>query len=136
MAAILSRWPDVELLLERGGKQDQLVTELQSYISDLRNDAATVGQMRIVMVSAAMIYVLFVNMLLVCMLFYHQMFFLFLGAVGEAALIIAAISSSVLLITKVLAGLFRTHGDRNKDEMLPPHLQYAMEALKLIQPQQ
>ena len=78
-------------------------------------------------------YVIFANLLLVCLIFYHQIFFLMLGTYGKAVLILAVFSSSVILLAKILAGLFRTHGDRNKDEILPPHIQAAIEAYRATQ---
>lgn len=77
-------------------------------------------------------YVVFVNLLLVCLLFYHPLFFLALGTYGKAVMILAVFSSSVVLIAKVLAGLFRTHGDRNKDEILPPHIKAAIEVYSTV----
>lgn len=130
---ILSRWPDMELLLERSGKQDQLVADLQAYIGDLRSEAATIKVLRVVTMAAVGIYIIFVNLLLVCLLFYHQLFFLTLGTYGKPVLILAVFSSSVILLAKILVGLFRTHGDRNKDEMLPPHMSAAMELYNATQ---
>jgi len=66
-------------------------------------------------------------------MFYHQWFFILIGNYGRVALIIGAVSSSVIIVIKILAGLFRTHGDRNKDEMLPPHLQHLLELFKATQ---
>ena len=133
MALILERWPAVELMLERGGLQTELITEVKEYVRDLKKEAGTVGTLRKLMVAFAIFYVGFVNLLLLCMLFYHQWFFLLIGNYGRVALILAAVSSSVLIIVKILAGLFRTHGDRNKDEMLPPHLQNLLEVFKATQ---
>lgn len=129
---IFSKWGDVELLLERMGKQDELVSELQNYISDLRAEASIIGRMRKFMVAASIAYVIFVNMLLLCMLFYHQIFFLVLGNYGKTALIVGVFSSSVVLVVKILAGLFRTHGDRNKDDVLPPHVKALIETYGAI----
>lgn len=84
------------------------------------------------MMVATAAYVVFVNSLLVCLIFYHQIFFLALGQYGKAVLILAVFSTSFILIAKILAGLFRTHGDRNKDEMLPPHLKAVVEAYGAI----
>lgn len=130
---ILEKWPAVELMLEQSGLNAELVTEVRDYVKDLRDEASTISLLRKVMVGIAIFYVIFVNMLLVCMLFYHQAFFIFIGPYGRVALILAAISSSVIIVVKILAGLFRTHGDRNKDEMLPPHLQQLLEVFKATQ---
>ena len=130
---ILERWPEIELALERFGRSEKLVSELQGYITDLRNDASTVRSLRTVTMVATGAYILFTNLLLICLLFYHQFFFLMMGTYGHTALIIVVFSSSVILIAKVLAGLFRTHGDRHKDDMLPPHLQTIMEAIRAMQ---
>lgn len=120
-------------MLEQSGLQSELVAEVRDYVKDLREEASTISLLRKFMLGAALFYVLFVNMLLVCLLFYHQAFFIFIGQYGRVALILAAISSSVIIVVKILAGLFRTHGDRNKDEMLPPHLQQLLEVFKLAQ---
>lgn len=130
---ILQKWPEIEMALERSGRSDQLVTDLQGYISDLRSDAETVRKLRTLTMATAGAYILFSNLLLVCLIFYHQVFFLMLGTYGKTALIIAVFSSSVILIAKVLAGLFRTYGDRNKDEVLPPHIQTAFEVFRATQ---
>jgi hypothetical protein len=135
MMKILARWSELELLLERSGKSDQLVADLQAYIADLRDEAKTIKSIRSWMIYVAAAYVVFVNLLLVCLLFYHPIFFLALGAYGKAVLIIGVFSSSVILIAKILAGLFRTHGDRNKDEIMPPHLQAMVEAFRATQSQ-
>ena len=129
---ILAKWDSVELFLERSGRADKIVTEMEAYISDMREDAKAVAILRKIMIGAALAYVVFVNMLLVCMLFYHQFFFLLIGEYGRVALILAAISSSVLLIAKILMGLFKTHGERHKDEFVPPTLQQAIEATKIV----
>lgn len=131
-AKILERWSELELLLERSGRQDKLVSELENYVGDLRSEAGLAGKMRVIMVGAALAYVVFINSLMVCMLFYHKLFLLILGDYGRVALIVGAISSTVVLIAKTLVGLFRTHGDRNKDDVLPPHVRELMEAYGAI----
>ncbi|AYD02176.1 hypothetical protein [Neorhizobium sp. NCHU2750] len=133
VSMILEKWPAVELLLEQKGLQSDLINEVRDYVSDLRSEASTISKLRKLMVTCALVYVLFVNLLLVCMLFYHQWFFILIGNYGRVGLIVAVISSSVIIIIKILAGLFRTHGDRNKDEMLPPHLQHLLEVFKAAQ---
>lgn len=129
---VLEKWDSVELLLERSGRADKIVSEMEAYISDMREDAKAVATLRKVMIVSALVYIVFVNMLLVCMLFYHKFFFLLVGEYGRVALILAAISSSVLLIAKILMGVFKTHGERHKDEFVPPTLQHAIEATKIV----
>jgi len=85
------------------------------------------------MMIATLAYIVFINLLLLCLLFYHKLFFLAMGQYGKAILILVVFSSSVILIAKILGGLFRTHGDRNKDEMLPPHLKAIIEAYSATQ---
>jgi len=130
---ILARWSDLELLLERSAKADHLTSELQSYISELRQDVSAVKFLRNGMMIATLAYIVFINLLLLCLLFYHKLFFLAMGQYGKAILILVVFSSSVILIAKILGGLFRTHGDRNKDEMLPPHLKAIIEAYSATQ---
>lgn len=130
---IFEKWPTVELMLEQSALQGELVSEVRDYVKDLRSEAQTISTLRKVMLGMALSYVVFVNMLLVCMMFYHQTFFILIGPYGRVALILAAISSSLIIVIKILAGLFRTHGDRNKDEMLPPHLQQLLEVFKATQ---
>ncbi|KAB2721904.1 hypothetical protein F9K73_06665 [Brucella intermedia] len=129
---ILAKWHEVELLLERSGRADKVVGEMEAYVADLRDEAKATALMRKLMVAAALAYVVFVNLLLVCMLFYHKFFFLIIGEYGRVALILATISSSVVLVAKILMGLFKTHGERHKDEFASPTLQQAIEATKIV----
>ena len=128
---ILDNWHDVELLLERSGRADKVVAEMESYISDLRSDLRALKFMRWGMIGFVGIYVAFINALLLCLIFFHQWFFFWIGPYGRVALILAAVSSTVILLAKILMGLFKTHGERNKDEFVSPALQQAIEATKI-----
>lgn len=128
---ILSKWELVELLIERSGRADVVVSEMEKYISDLRSDLKILGWVRLGVVVFSLLYVVFINTLLLCLIFYHQKFFYWIGIYGRVALIIAAASSSVILLAKILMGVFKTHGERNKDEYLSPALQQAIEATKI-----
>ena len=129
---ISARWGDVEMLLEQHSRKSELVEEMKTYLDDLKKELCWVKWFRGIIVFIMITYIIFINALLICIFFYKTSIVTTIGPYPTTALIVLILSTTAVLLGKTITGLFKTYGERNKDEFIPPHLKQLVEALKLV----
>ena len=129
---IVARWGDVEMLLEQHSRKSELVEEMKTYLDDLKKELCWVKWFRGIIVFIMITYIIFINALLICIFFYKTSIVTTIGPYPTTALIVLILSTTAVLLGKTITGLFKTYGERNKDEFIPPHLKQLVEALKLV----
>ncbi|AQS41931.1 MAG: Hypothetical protein BHV28_12460 [Candidatus Tokpelaia hoelldobleri] len=129
---ILERWGNVEALLEHSGRTSELVAVTNEYIQDLKNEIRSIRMIRFWALIGSSVYVLFLNAILICLMFFHKFFFLFMGSYAKVAMIVLVISSSSILFGKILSGVFKTYGERHKEEYIPPQLKQVIEIVNTV----
>ncbi len=113
---------ELEVLLERAGKNYKYIDSLNNYTETLTAEAQFYKKARWYMILFSLILIVFLLSLLVFVLFFHQLFFYFQGPYFRSALVFATIGGSVIVTSLVLRGVFRLATERNATEELPPHM--------------
>lgn len=129
---IVARWGDVEMLLEQHGRKSELIEEMKTYLDDLKKELRWVKWFRGIILLIMITYIIFINALLIRIFFCDTSIVTTIGPYPTTALIVLILSTTAVLLGKTITGLFKTYGERNKDEYIPPHLKQLVEALKLV----
>ncbi|MGY6644448.1 MAG: hypothetical protein ACXIVD_04440 [Salinarimonas sp.] len=88
------------------------------------------------MIGFSIVFVMFLLALLVCVIFFHQIFFYLQGPYFRSALVLATIGGSVVIISLVLRGVFRLAAEQNAEHQLPPDLRGMLNTANTLNQQQ
>jgi hypothetical protein len=129
-----TRLNDAEYLLEQLG-QTKLLTETASeYFRQSTIELVHLKYYRLAATIGAALMLVFLLGLLVCVIFFHQIWFFLQGQVTRSAVIIGTLTGSIILMTVILKSVFKSASDRSKEDMLPPHLKDALEIVRQVLP--
>jgi len=128
---LAENWDDIESLIEQGGRANKLVESTQEYVKDLRSEIKSIGRMRWVILSVNFVYLLILNSTLLYLLFYDKVFFIVMGSYAKVAIIALVISSSAILLGKMLSGVLKTYDERHKEDHFPPHIKQIVDVINL-----
>ena len=127
-----ARLEKLELMIEQVGLTAELSVQLTEYISDLRQETASLRSIRRIVLCGAGGLVLTLLIFMAYIMLWRPILFFAFGPAARVALITSTIVGAVFLIAIVLKGVFRTIADRNAEEPMPPSLQLAIDAVKTL----
>ena len=128
------RLDSVEYLLENLGQTQELFEEISAYVKESKAELRHLKYYRIAAISAAGLIIAFLLSLLVCVVFYHQIWFFIQGPITRSSVIVGTIAGSIVLATVVLKGVFRSAEDKSKETALPEQFKLLVEATKAFKP--
>jgi len=128
---LLEQWDKVEALIEQDGRANKLVESTQEYINDLRSEIKSIGRMRWIILVVNFLYLLILNGTLLYLLFYDKVFFIVMGSYAKVTIIALVISSSAILLGKMLSGVLKTYDERHKEDHFPPHIKQIVDVINL-----
>jgi hypothetical protein len=124
------RLDEIELLIEEIGQTRKLADSATDYFNESAKELAHLRWYRIITMACAGLLVMFLVGFLVCVVFYHQTWFYLQGEVTRSAIIVGALSGSIILMSVAIRGVFKATSDRSKEDGLPDHLKDAIEIVK------
>ena len=130
--ALQERLDQLEVLQERLGQSEALVEATTDYLIESKKELLHLGRYRLAAITVTALIILFLFSLLICVIFYHQMWFFLQGQYTRSAIILGTLTGAIILTTVALKGVFRSAADRSKEDSLPPHLKEALEIAKLM----
>ena len=100
----------------------EYLNRLNQYIDSARSELNFYKWIRLFMIGFALIFVVFLQELLICVIFFHQLFFYLQGPYFRSALVLATIGGSVVIISLVLRGVFRLAAEQNAEHQMPQEM--------------
>ena len=100
----------------------EYLNRLNQYIDSAKSELNFYKWIRLFMIGFALIFVAFLQALLICVLFFHQFFFYLQGPYFRSALVLATIGGSVVIISLVLRGVFRLAAEQNAEHQMPQEM--------------
>jgi len=95
--------------------QQKALDAVRDYANDLSAETQKLSRIRWIALSAAALYILFVNALLCCIIFYHKIYYMFFHSYAQASFFVIIIVSTTILLLAALRGAFRGYADRHKE---------------------
>lgn len=129
---IVERWADIEMLLEQHSRTSELIEETKSYIKDVKSELESLKIIRYVIIAVIIGYIILSNGLLICLIFCRNDLMVAMGPYPATALIVLILSSTAVLLGKTVTGLFKTYGERNKEEFVPPQIKQMVDIVNLV----
>ena len=129
------KWAQFEFVMIESSRRSELIETTNSYVEDLKKEINSLKWLRWFLIGAVLLYIIFINSLLVSLIFYHPFLFFFLGSYEKAAFIILTLSTTAVLLGRVVSGVFKTYGERNKEEYIPPHMQQIIDVINTTKTQ-
>lgn len=120
----------LEFLTEESMRRQELTDLVTEYVKDLKDELKSLLWMRIFAVLLAFLMAKVLFGFVAYLLIFTPGWFANLNTSFQAPLIISFIGGSVLLVSLILKGVFRSRSDRNKDEVLPEHIKAVMDMMK------
>lgn len=116
------RLEKVEILIEDLGQFRQYKEELTDYIKELRTELEHIQTIRKCSIfSGAAIVLLLIGSFL-CVIFFDNDIIRLFPDYALGAFVLSTVAGPIFILSVIIKGSFRTISDRNKDEMLPPHI--------------
>ena len=100
----------------------EYLNRLNQYIDSAKSELNFYKWIRLFMIGFALIFVAFLQALLICVIFFHQFFFYLQGPYFRSALVLATIGGSVVIISLVLRGVFRLAAEQNAEHQMPQEM--------------
>lgn len=100
----------------------EYLNRLNQYIDSAKSELNYYKWIRLFMIGFALIFVAFLQALLICVIFFHQFFFFVQGPYFRSALVLATIGGSVVIISLVLRGVFRLAAEQNVEHQMPQEM--------------
>lgn len=129
---IVEKWAEIEMLLEQRSRASELIEETKSYINDVRSELKSLKRIRCGIIWTIIGYIILSNGLLICLIFYKKDMMVAMGPYPTTALIVLVLSTTAVLLGKTLTGLFKTYGERNKEEFIPPQIKQMVDIVNLV----
>jgi len=119
---LISRWSEIEALLESSGRSSELDERLLEYITDLQKDNTQVQWIRNVIISVATIFIGVLWYYLIVFIKDEWLYFLLIGQNARVAFIVGLFALTGIFLTVVIRGSFKMTKDRHEDN-LPSSIQ-------------
>lgn len=126
--ALKDRVDSVELLIEQYGQKTELLDSLSSYISDLRSELNDLRNFRFWTTIFAVLMSATLFLLLVVCFIARPDWSMMLDGRYQATLIVALGTGSVLILSILLKGIYRSRAERNDGDLLPESVKMIIEA--------
>ncbi len=102
--------------------KSEYLNRLNQYIDSAKSELNYYKWIRLIMIGFALTFVVFLQALLICVIFFHQFFFFLQGPYFRSALVLATIGGSVVIISLVLRGVFRLAAEQNAEHQMPQEM--------------
>lgn len=127
---LAKRLDALEGLIESYGKKNELISTVSDYVQHLRRDVIISRRIRIFAVAFASIFISIIFGFLICIMIFHQIFFLVLGTYDRAALIVSSIVACVIILTIMLKGAFSGSALSDGEDLVPEHVKAIIDIAK------
>lgn len=126
-----ARLDKLELAIEEAGRTAVLTINVDSYVTDLRNDLKALRRTRFWLVIAALLFVVSLNGVVLVLMFGHGVWYWMQDTYFKAAIFLGSVTATVVLLSIMLKGGFHSLSERSKEGDMPPHIKEIVDAVKL-----
>ncbi|MGY6570948.1 MAG: hypothetical protein ACXIVE_18305 [Salinarimonas sp.] len=113
---------EIQSIGQNSKNKFEYLNRLNQYIDSAKSELNYYKWIRLFMIGFALIFVAFLQALLICVIFFHQLFFYLQGPYFRSALVLATIGGSVVIISLVLRGVFRLAAEQNVEHQMPQEM--------------
>ena len=113
---------EIQSIGQNSKNKFEYLNRLNQYIDSAKSELNYYKWIRLFMIGFALIFVAFLQALLICVIFFHQFFFFLQGPYFRSALVLATIGGSVVIISLVLRGVFRLAAEQNVEHQMPQEM--------------
>jgi len=129
-SATAERLDKLENIIEQVGKTSEYIQSLNDYLVEKKNEIIILRWLRYIIIGFAMVFAAFSVAMLVCLVFFHKLWFYMIGPYDRGIIFVSCMAGCVVILSLLLKGAFRSIHEAEQSDLIPPSIKMAFDAVK------